>query len=178
MSDSDIHHEEFAVWQVQQFTGGFVAFHRQHGVQRACGQLLLFKRKQQRHAEQSAIRIALVALVLVHERLVVGGEQDERGRHFVSTESTLQWHQFGDHVGIGDDMDASGLSVAYRWCTHGDGHCLLDVFGADRLVAEFAYGMACFGQLLESEFGIMRLIGGFDGQHASGMPLSLADFLP
>ena len=68
--------------------------------------------------------------------------------------------------------------VAYRWGAHGDGHGLLDVFGADRLVTEFTYGMARLGQLFIGEFGIMRLIGGFDDQHTSGMPLSLADFLP
>ena len=75
-------------------------------------------------------------------------------------------------------MDACGLSVAYRWSAHSNSHCLLDVFDTDRLVAEFAYGMACFGQLLESKFGIMRLIGCFDGQHTSGMPLSLTYLLP
>ena len=96
MADRNVHNEEFAVRDVEQFTRRFITFHWQHGVKRTRGNLLFLQCEQQRHTEQSTIRIAFVAFILVHHCLIVTSDKHQRRRHRVPTESALQWHQLGD----------------------------------------------------------------------------------
>lgn len=61
----------------EQFTRRFITFHRRHGVKRTRGNLL-FSSASNSDMSQSTIRIAFVAFILVHHRLIVTSDKHQR----------------------------------------------------------------------------------------------------